>query len=367
LLLRHELLWQKIILPELSKLEWLKNGFDDIEVPGTKFRQLESKAGSAIRIEGFGGGYSHGGSDWYNVVMTVHNFDLQIVTNGKFRLRMEDGRLKVNWDHESSSTPVGFVTYGDNTVHPTSAKLHVIMTFTATYSFNVVQEGGKPVIKLELDDSDTAVLLDLVEWGSNVSWKEELKAEVRKNGPPKFRVAMEPLHEQLKSMTATVDAFRLNNLLFRGNNIVTPRGAYLPGDLTLLGDLAPDRTRLVVSPTEVVVAGGKSQQFTSNLEGAVNWSVENLPGESSDPGTINPQTGVYQAPSSADLRTDGFRRVIVSATQDDMTSKALVSLVESQVSIYPSVLVMEVGGAKHSLAAGSADKSPLKWELGGDH
>lgn len=82
-----------------------------------------------------------------------------------------------------------------------------------------------------------------------------------------------------------VDALRLNNLLFRGENVVDPRDVSMPTDLTLLGNLAPKRTSLVISPSEPIVASGQVIDFTAESElGGVTWKVENLPGEKGETG-----------------------------------------------------------------------------------
>lgn len=63
-------------------------------------------------------------------------------------------------------------------------------------------------------------------------------------------------------MTFEIDALRLNNLLFRGENVVEPRDVSLPTDLTLLGKLAPKRTTMVISPSEPIVARGGVIEFS---------------------------------------------------------------------------------------------------------
>jgi len=173
---------------------------------------------------------------------------------------------------------------------------------------------------------------------------------------------MDALVKPLRTIGATLDAFRLNNLLFRGDNVVTPDILNLPGDLTVLGHLSPQRTDLVIEPAEVVVAGEGSLQFESSLLGDITWHVANVDGEEGDPGSIDIFTGLYKAPSAESLRDSGFRRVIVTATREDKVSKAMVSLVESSVSVYPSVVVVALGHS-HSLVAGQVNNAALDWTL----
>lgn len=365
LLIGHSFFWKKVVIPELLKLDWLGEGFEEVSLPNTEFTELQARAGGMVPIEGFEDSYYSGGLDPYGIKMTVPDFQLPVVTEGGLRVYLSGSKLKVEWVHDSIGGLASFLMTTNSMPRGATASLKIHVSHLAVYAIKTRMEEGNTVIVLEVESSDTDVELDFVEIEGGEMWNDDLLRAAQEKGTANIMAQLTPMHQQLSKLTVVLDTFRLNNLLFRGNNIVTPRGAYLPGDLALLGDLAPDRTKLIVSPTELVLAGGASHTFTSNSQGTVQWSVESLPGESNDPGTIDSQTGVYQAPSAESLRNDGFRRVIVTARQGDMTSKALVSLVESQVSVYPSVLVASVGRA-YSLAAGAADKSALDWAMAGD-
>lgn len=96
----------------------------------------------------------------------------------------------------------------------------------------------------------------------------------------------------------------------------------------------------------------------------ITWSAANVPGQTGAFGEIDPATGRYVAPDRASLRDSGARRVIITATSGDYVSKALVHLVESEVSVYPSALVASFGST-YSLVAGAADGAKLRWALSG--
>ncbi|MBH3416023.1 hypothetical protein [Pseudomonas putida] len=178
-----------------------------------------------------------------------------------------------------------------------------------------------------------------------------------------LKVAFRKNAEEIMDIEFEVDALRLNNLLFRGENVVDPRDVSMPTDLTLLGNLAPKRTSLVISPSEPIVASGQVIEFTAESElGGVTWKVENLPGEEGETGGFSDSSnGRYTAPSDLALRAEGHRRLIVTATRGDLVSRALVSVVPSQVTVNPWVAVVNVG-MSHSLSAATPHPAGLTWD-----
>lgn len=178
-----------------------------------------------------------------------------------------------------------------------------------------------------------------------------------------LKVAFRKNAEEIMDIEFEVDALRLNNLLFRGENVVDPRDVSMPTDLTLLGNLAPKRTSLVISPSEPIVASGQVIEFTAESElGGVTWKVENLPGEEGETGEFSDSSnGRYTAPSDLALRAEGHRRLIVTATRGDLVSRVLVSVVPSQVTVNPWVAVVNVG-MSHSLSAATPHPGGLTWD-----
>lgn len=166
----------------------------------------------------------------------------------------------------------------------------------------------------------------------------------------------------LSDSALPLDAFRLNSLLFQSDDVVEFRESYWPGDLTLLSDLAPKRTGFAVAPQEKIVLAGASYPFTVQPHTAgVKWSVANLPDEAGNPGTINADTGEYQAPVVADLDGD-FKRVVVTASAGNVTSKSLVSVVARDVSVYPMIVVVGFEGT-YTVSASTVDGSTLSWAM----
>ncbi|WP_323613851.1 hypothetical protein [Pseudomonas putida] len=221
---------------------------------------------------------------------------------------------------------------------------------------------AKLVFELEQFDFSAEFTIDIGSGSDKDRWRDmarEIEAELEGILHPRYQARF----DDFKNITFEIDALRLNNLLFRGDNVVEPRDVAMPTDLTLLGNLAPKRTTLVISPQEPIVASGQVIEFTADgTTGGVTWKVENLPGETGETGAFNdPSTGRYTAPSDDALRAEGYRRLIVTATSGELVSRALVSVVPSQVTVNPWVAVVNVGQS-YSLSAGTPDSAALRWD-----
>lgn len=174
----------------------------------------------------------------------------------------------------------------------------------------------------------------------------------------------------------TLDAFRLNGLLFPDESVVVPRTIAQPGDLTALGDLGPHLTGNRLSHNEISVAAGSNHTFTviPALAG-VEWFVDALPGDPTgdvNTGTIGRNTGVYTAPAAVNFGYT-FRRVIVTAKKGDWSAKALVHLVATPVSVFPLVNTVnltteeagkDIGG--YVVWAASTNGGALNWNVTGN-
>lgn len=364
LILGHKFLMTKVLLPALNEVDWVRSAkLQEREITGSPRRELVATEGA----------HTVPGKTWevgtYKMEVPGQVFPFAAATV-PLRLRVVEDKLLLEWKTDLITSDVVFDYINPDPNFPgrvrKNGKIGGRIEMSASFKWVAKDVGGKQVVALELFESENLSLVQVTDhpsnWGQNTrDLYNRMLSEINVN----LRALVEPLIEQVKAISAVLDAFRLNNLLFRGDNIVTPRDLHWPTDLTMLGDLAPDRTQLEVTPKEAVVPAGQTLKFTCTPEGAVKWKVENLPGESGAKGEIHETTGLYTAPPSASLRDDGARRVIVSATRDNLTSKALVSLIEHEVSVYPMVLIASLG-SKNSLAAASAGGAGLKWSLGGD-
>ncbi|WP_313740068.1 hypothetical protein [Pseudomonas sp.] len=179
------------------------------------------------------------------------------------------------------------------------------------------------------------------------------------------------LQNRFEAVSQSVDAFRLNGLLFPNENVVVPGLVALPGDLTILGDLAPGLTGHTLSNDEVVVTAQGTHTFTvAPANSKLTWSVAALPGEpggEANIGKIN-ANGQYTAPTAASFGF-AFRRVVVTATDGAWTGKALVHLVAAPVSVFPLVNVVNLSSADdlgYLVWAASTQGSALSAEVTGN-
>ncbi|MGR4976808.1 hypothetical protein ACIPQ1_28675 [Pseudomonas sp. LARHCG127] len=184
-----------------------------------------------------------------------------------------------------------------------------------------------------------------------------------------LRQQLDDSFQLFTSSISQIDAFRLDGLLFRTQNSIQPSSGYFVGDLALLGKVAPSLTNFLIAPIEPVVGpGGRITFSTQPAVTGLTWSVKSLPGESGDSGEINRDTGVYVAPGGTDI-TGYQKRVLVTArAANGNSSKALVSIVKSDINIDPLVFVVtarsegeQVSGYKMSAAA--LDGTELVWKL----
>ncbi|WP_409315137.1 hypothetical protein [Pseudomonas putida] len=185
-------------------------------------------------------------------------------------------------------------------------------------------------------------------------------------------MALESLADELDGISLSIDAFRLNGLLFANDSVVEPRDIYQPGDLTALGDLAPKLTTNRLSDNEpVVVANGTfTFEVIPPLEG-VQWSVAALEGDPTGEEYVGAiENGIYRAPTAASFNF-AYRRVIVTASKGDWSAKAMVHVVASSVSVFPMVNTVNLTlpgdpNAGYVVWAGSSNKQALDWTISGN-
>lgn len=362
LILGHKFMWS-VVKAELDKHEATKDAFELKQVTGTPPYQLVSKGEKGMWLEAWTHRVDGGGLNPWYAIMHVPPFGVAYQADEGLRYYIQDRNLKMRWKAESNCQVRVSIT-GQNAPGQWFATLNVSFDIEVTYKPVLDTQDGQTKLKVTLAEVKDTFGAELKGYPEGNTSAAMLKPLVEAEAQKRVAEQIKPIYDLIKDFSFSIDAFRLNNLLFRGDNIVNPRDASWPTDLTLLGDLAPERTTLVASPMEATVPAGRTKQFTVVPAGATVWSVENLPGESGDTGRIDRTTGLYTAPSAASLQADGFRRVIVKATRGSSVSKVLVSLVLCDVSIYPSVLVVGLGKT-HSLAAGHYEGADLDWTLEG--
>ncbi|VVO10730.1 hypothetical protein PS858_01372 [Pseudomonas fluorescens] len=179
-----------------------------------------------------------------------------------------------------------------------------------------------------------------------------------------LRTAIHAAYDRFMTVLPRINTFTLNSLLFRGDNTVQLDNVHIPTDMVLFGHVGPTLTAFTLNRLEHVI--GHSEEFkfaTVPLRNDVTWKVENIPGSSGNPGSIDATTGLYKAPTSDQLVGD-HTRLKVTATDGTHSSSALVSVLRRGITINPLVQIATAGDSMgNELSAGSLDGGPLDWSV----
>ncbi len=366
LVLSSAFLAKQVIKPGLDQFEWIKDKFDVVDLPGDRYKFVANAAATSyVAFEYYDSG-NGGTTQTWRWRLSVNGVQAQLFTKDA-ELVFEGRSLKASW---SSTSEVGKLVYwiqtGNSSGDTKSLDINATVSIDANYKFALSVVGGKSMLKFVMDKFTISTDISVEDgFGSgNGAADARSKSKVMVDQlEDKLKAEFEAKAQSLLDMTFEIDALRLNNLLFRGENVVEPRTVAMPTDLTLLGNLAPKRTTLSISPSEPIVASGQVIDFVAqSAPGAVTWGVSNLPGETGETGQFkDPLKGRFTAPSDDALHAEGHRRLIVTATSGELVSKTLVSVVPSQVTVNPWVAAVNVGKG-YSLTAGTPDSAALTWD-----
>ena len=328
--------------------------------PSSFIRAVNVTAGSYK-----GPGVSMPVGDFPNV--TIDSFNLPM--GGDFKLSMvrlgDDNLLQIDWrgtaPQVSKITPPGGLQQSGSLTAAWDISVHlkfVLVDETGELKLEVVP-GGQQNIKMA---PGTFVNIPAVANAFSrivTALEDSLLTALQKTSLEKFIKVVE-----------TVDAFRLNNLLFRGDNIVHFTSAHSPGDLAMFGELAPELNLFAVDPLEPVIGHSTTKTFYTDPDDipGVTWSVEKIEGHTGDAGEINVTTGEYTAPPQSAL--DGpFIRVRIKASTATHHSYALVTVVALPITINPLVQSCNAstpeGSQKREVAAGALGGGTLTWSTAG--
>lgn len=368
LVLSNKFIVTQVLESGFNQFEWLRGKFTQVKLPDGTYKLVASNASEIFnRAIDYHDGEINGSPRWWQWTFAVSSLAFGLFSKGD-EVTVKGRKLAVAW--RSSSTVGTLVFYIQTNIDGFGRTVFIPIDATfsceATYKFTPSLVEGKTVLTFGMEDFEFNfdISIDDSDFGSGEasdSARGRLAA-LKSALSDAIAETLKSQAESLKNMTFEIDALRLNKLLFRGDNVVEPRDVSLPTDLTLLGNLAPKRTTLSINPPESTVASGQVIEFKAIPDASdVTWKVENLPGETGETGKFEKASGRYTAPSDEALRTEGHRRLIVTATSGDHVSKALVSVVPSQVSVNPWVAVVAVGKS-YSLSAGTPDAAPLKWD-----
>ncbi len=367
LLLSHKFTAQQVVSLGLNQFDWMKGKFDVVKQVDDRYKLIANAAGGEGYVAYKFSDEGHGGTlqPWH-WKLSLDGAMTNIFDKGN-EIIFEGRSIKARWGYAGQvATLVYWIQTGDSAGRTKSLAVTTEVRIDANYKFVISGQGAGAKLKFQKASYTSDVKISIQDDFGSGDGANDAKAKSRALIEPlkaKLSSMLQEKVDSLENMTFEIDALRLNNLLFRGENVVEPRDAALPLDLTLLGNLAPKQTALTVNPSEVIVASGQLFEFKAeSAPGDVTWAVKNLPGEKGETGKFNdPKKGTYTAPSDAALLTEGQRRVIVTATSGDFVSRALVSVVPSHVTVNPWVAAVSVGMG-HALSAGTPDSSALVWD-----
>lgn len=355
LVLRNNFIFSEVLMPWFNSVEVLKEAKLEPAV-------IDGRFGYAATAGGFEmlphrGPYAN---DFGVGFVNVGGIKLSFADDdARFKVRLEDDRLRFLW--KPGKRTVGYSwEVVDQKIPPSGyeggGNIDYELSIDVAFKFSVDEKDGKTLLVLALDETASASEFKV---SSGVDYSDQYEEVYAKMLVDTLEREVAKIAPALAKVAPQLDAFRLNNLLFKGLNIVLPRDVYWPFDLAVLGDLAPERTEFVIGPSELIVSAGGTAKFEASTVTDVTWKVENLPGEDEERGDI--VDGVYTAPPvDDDLRAKGHRQLIVTATSNGKTSKAMIRLVESEISVYPLVATVSLG-ASHSMLANTPRNTELKW------
>lgn len=163
---------------------------------------------------------------------------------------------------------------------------------------------------------------------------------------------------------AKINAAQLSNIVLAGDRPINLKGAELPGDMVMYGNVSETLTGLELNQVEVMVGAKNTFEFKSNASGDVTWAIELVDGEAENAGSVSDK-GLYTAPEL----TSAYARVRLTATQGDRITHALITVVRELAAVSPAIQLAVAGSnALYYVRGGAAgawewDSTGLKGEL----
>lgn len=293
--------------------------------------------------------------------------------SGSFKIVHTDDVLVVEWAVECPTKELVVIFHDSLRDYRHDPDFNVSVSVQTELRIKMVGEGDKRG-DIEIVPGKVEVNYNARFWGGDHSYINDY---VKESFDDYIKPHIDPLVNQMADKVAVMasgikpfNALRLNSLLFRSDEVATPRLLVTPGELSLLGDLAPKLTTFAVEPLEEKVSAAPGNTVKFHLDpaigGTVSWSVKGLPDGSTDPEKVGAVVdGVYTPPEVGAL-TDSYRRVIVTATANGNSSSALVTVVADSVAIYPYFQIANFKSGDNRpryVLTGGDIKGDLKWAM----
>ncbi len=290
--------------------------------------------------------------------------------SGNFRIVHTDDVFSIDWTVISDTKEMVVIFNGPSGDRRHDPDFNITISVRTKLKISIVGSGDR-FGEVEVQPGPVEVEYEMSAWGGESSYiNNHVITAFDDYIKPHVQSAVDELSTKIAGIAAAVkpvNVLRLNSLLFRSDDIATPRVLVTPGDLAMLGDLAPRLTSFAVEPLEAKVSAAPGKTVTFHVEpavvGEVAWSVQGLPGDSGNVGSIT--QGVYTPPDIGSL-TDGYKRVIVTATANGNSSSAVVTVVADSVAVYPLYKVAQFSQDQTSrryVLTGGDIAGELRWEM----
>ncbi|KFE51380.1 hypothetical protein [Pseudomonas syringae] len=176
-----------------------------------------------------------------------NNFQLSII---------DDEMLQVDWsgsaEQECTVAPPG----GSDIM----GRLVASWKFSIKFRFDLLGEDGELKLTPLADSKLEQVKIAPGTFADHPSAGRPFK-EIADDLEPRLASELNACMDKFAAVVERIDAFRLNTLVFRGDNIVRFTRQDFPGDLALFGQLAPQMDVFDISPLEYVIGQGGKHTF----------------------------------------------------------------------------------------------------------
>ncbi|MFQ6558959.1 hypothetical protein Q7F05_23725 [Pseudomonas sp. Lb2C1-1] len=243
--------------------------------------------------------------------------------------------------------------------------------FSATYNFSIDSTSRRLQVRMK----EYQTYLNVSDLGL-----EEFPEDVRnfmKSDDFKYRVGENVANVSMTLFNGLedIDVFVLHTLFFNNEDAVQLKSLHLTREMVLFGSIDPRLTTFSIDPVEVMLTHGGTYLFkTEPPVSGVTWRVEDLEGNASGAGRMDPATGDYTAPALADIHGT-YKRVKVIATgpgtgNDRHISRALVTVVARAITLNPLIEICngsETGKPEESRKLSAHSRGgALRWRVEGD-
>ncbi|KQQ60007.1 hypothetical protein ASF84_04650 [Pseudomonas sp. Leaf127] len=308
----------------------------------------------------------------FMITTQIYCSGIRLLANSTRPLSMQadaQGHFDVSWE---TSAEVGYVLTFDVTGNnppdlPTKVyKYRYDLSLSARYEF-VESDNDLSFKEVHWDldltstqlESNASATSEGAEWLLFI-WKVLLEVEkvVRHKVEPKLKDALQAFGINIPIGAMIKDCVKLNF-----GHAIESLKLRRPRDTGVFGRINPLTTTLVVSPSQVLMPAGGTQQFQmTGASQGIEWSVHELAGPQRSAGSISPQ-GLYRAPA-ADAIGGHFQRVRVTASEpaSGKRSSALVTVGTNALTINPLYQECSVG-ERVELQAGRLGEGSLQWSI----